>query len=104
MRGYILALEVVVLVAALVTLGIVIVGRRRRPALPTTPTAWILALSLVGSGLAAVASRLWISAVAVAFYMIAVALMVVPPRSAHPTREVRRAGRVDGALDVSVVR
>lgn len=87
LRGYVVPLEIVLLVAALVALGIVLVGRRRRPGSLPSPHAWMLGTTLVLAGLIAAWSRLWISAAAMALLMIALALAVVPPRSAHPTGE-----------------
>lgn len=85
LRGYIVPLEVVLFVAALVSLGIVIVGRRRRPTSLPPPTVWMLGTTLVMGGLVAVGSRLWIAAAAMALCMIALAVAVVSPRSAGPT-------------------
>lgn len=87
LRGYIVPLEVVLLVAALVALGVVIVGRRRQPSVLPSPHAWMLGTVLVLNGLIAAGSRLWISAAAMAVLMIALALAFVPPRSADSIGE-----------------
>lgn len=87
LRGYIVPLEIVLFVAALVALGIVTVWRRRRPGSLPSPHAWVLGTVLVLNGLIAAGSRLWISAAAMVLLMIALALAAVPPRSPHPTGE-----------------
>lgn len=87
LRGYVLPLEVVLLVAALVTLGVVIAGRRRKPTVLPKPTAWMLGTVAVVAGLVALVSGLWTSAAAMALLMVALALAVVAPRAAHPTED-----------------
>lgn len=87
LRGYILPLEAVLLVAALVMLGVVMVGRRRQPSVLPSPHAWALRAVAVVSGFGALLSQLWIAAVALAVCMIALALAAVPSRALDPTEE-----------------
>lgn len=84
LRGYIVPLEIVLFVPALVALGIVMVGRRSG-SLPT-PTAWMLGVDTLVE---------WARRSRVAIVdrcgsggarHVALALVVVPPRSAHPRR------------------
>jgi len=87
LRGYILPFEVVFLVAAVVMLGVVMVGRRRQPSVLPSPHAWVLGTMLVVGGFVALGSQLWILATAMALFIIALTLAVLPPRAAHPTEE-----------------
>lgn len=87
LRGYILPLEIAFLVAAVVMLGVVMVGRRRQPSVLPSPHAWVLGTMLVVSGFVALGSRLWILATAMALFTIALALAVQPSRAPDPTEE-----------------